>query len=550
VTAATNDVRVDLDVPAGYLPGPHGLDAGTTVQFVDITSPAAGVITVGLVRLGNYSPAAPDLLNALQPSAVDGNKQLLSQSNQPTLVSSDYSHRGFTSPTTEAMADDTGAVWGVAQLDARYAFTSAFFKRHSRSGPGGLGTIYLTDLTLGPNASPWTTIPNVGANPRVTPPEQLTTADDWFHDFEAVPFVGKIAFGGIATAPDRMSLYVVSLNSKSLWKVPLILDAGGAPIPPDPASLVEIAMPIGLPGAAVGCSSPDHLRPFGVSAQNGSLWITLTCTGPGVPDLHGYVYRYDPTAGTFDAAPAFEMALSGYPRGVSASPLPAAWNAWDDVTWPGVFNPASKPQPLLSDVAFDSNGDMTIGIKDRFGDQAGHIAGDLTPGSNTPYAGLVAGDILRACRNPADTAWDLESNGSCGSRTGAAPGNNQGPGGGEFYADSWPPCCHDQVSLGALLQLPGYGQVLNTSFDPGPTFASANTEGYRFYSNLNGAANDFHRIRVSGGPGGGGFGKSGGLGDMAALIGAAPLEIGNRVWIDSDGDGCRTPASHHCLVSP
>lgn len=33
----------------------------------------------------------------------------------------------------------------------------------------------------------------------------------------------------------------------------------------------------------------------------------------------------------------------------------------------------------------------------------------------------------------------------------------------------------------------------------------------------------------------GNFGKAGGVGDTEAVCGAAPIQIGNRVWNDSDG---------------
>src|SRR5262249_10940067 len=33
------------------------------------------------------------------------------------------------------------------------------------------------------------------------------------------------------------------------------------------------------------------------------------------------------------------------------------------------------------------------------------------------------------------------------------------------------------------------------------------------------------------------FGKSNGLGDLEAICAAAPIEIGNRIWLDMDGDG-------------
>src|SRR5262249_35576979 len=37
------------------------------------------------------------------------------------------------------------------------------------------------------------------------------------------------------------------------------------------------------------------------------------------------------------------------------------------------------------------------------------------------------------------------------------------------------------------------------------------------------------------------FGKAGSMGDMVALIAAAPIEIGNRVWLDTNGNGIQDP---------
>lgn len=36
-------------------------------------------------------------------------------------------------------------------------------------------------------------------------------------------------------------------------------------------------------------------------------------------------------------------------------------------------------------------------------------------------------------------------------------------------------------------------------------------------------------------------GKASGLGDLELLCNAAPLELGNRVWRDDDGDGVQDP---------
>jgi hypothetical protein len=398
--------------------------------------------------------------------------------------------------------------------------------------------VYLTDLgptgtPATPNATPWVTIPNAGINPRG---DESAAGYDWFHDVAAYPEVGKIALGGMAMAPDKQSVYVINLNSKSMWQVPFALGPGGAPVAGTP---VEIPLPLTLPGAAAGCTT-DNLRPFGVSATipNHSLWVTLTCVGPGVGDLRGYVYRYDTSTAAFDGAPAFEMMLSGYDRGLALNfgcTDSAAWQTWNDSPFAGVPTPPiggcgpSDPQPMLSSVAFDANGDMTIGIKDRFGDEGGELNGNLTPGDNTPYRTYTAGDMLRACRDVADTTWVLESNAVCGTRTGAHPGNMHGPGGGEFYDDQFG-AVHAQSALGALLQIPGYREVIGTIFDP---FAFI-TDGYRFFSNSNGANDSGHRLHLASGNS---FGKAGGLGDMTALITAAPIEIGNRVWRDANQNG-------------
>ncbi len=512
--AATAAVRVRTSPPGTFTAGPHGPDSRSTAQFVTLGTPAAGAIGVGLARPGGYSPDGPRLVNAVQSPATDG--ATLLPSTRPSVVSSAHGDRGITPTTPEATSAQTGAVWGLAQLAGRYVFSATFLKYGARTGPspGGLGAIYLTDAGAAPNATPWVTIPMAGGNPRVN--EAGMSPAQWVSDTLAVPQVARTGLGGLALAPDERNLYAVNLERRSLWRVPFTA-AGGAPVASTGSPPVEIALPLDLPGAAVGCARAS-VRPFGVAAHDGSLWATLTCTGPTPPDLRGYVYRYDLATQSFDGAPAFEMALAGYARSPRC-PTCEAWQAWS--AGPG------GPQPLLSDVAFDSDGDMTIAIKDRSADQGASIA---------------SGDILRACRNMVDTAWVLESNAVCGSHPlGARPNNQSGPGGGSFYADDFPPLSpgnlpvHDQVSLGALLQLPGYGEIINTDYDPGtdPNLAF-NTDGYRFFSNANGAPNSHHRISTLAG---GGFGKAGGLGDMAALVASAPLEIGNRVWLDRDDDG-------------
>jgi uncharacterized repeat protein (TIGR01451 family) len=557
VTAATAEVRVEVPPPARFVAGPHGTGAASTVQFVTLGSPAATAVGVGLVHPGDYAPAATRVLNAESYGAINfPGGPLANRAAQPTLVSSAYSDRGNSIPTAEANAAQTGAIWGVAQLAGRYAFSGALFKRHAPVGPGGLGAIYLTDLTAAANATPWVTIPNAGTNPRgdeSTLVALSTTVPDWFNDVDAFAQAGKIGLGGVAMSPDQRSLFTVNLNDRSLYRVPFTLDPSGAPVAGAP---VQIALPLDLPGAALtpGCPSQADVRPFGVAAQNGSLWVTLTCTGTAVGDLRGFVYRYDLATQSFDPAPAFETALGGYGRGVTwtqctpSASCAAAWQPWTDTAFAQLtgagLGVTSRPSPLLADVAFDANGDMTIGIKDRYGDQDGPSAGNLDPTSNTTFAAFTGGDILRACGDE-QTGWTQESAGACGARTGAFPAPNpagfpQGPGGGEFYDDNYNDVIgsgHQNMALGGLLQLPGYGQIVGIEYDP---TNQSSTQGYRFLSNLDGTTDDAHRLVEAAGVGGP-FGKAGGLGDMAALVAAAPIEIGNRVWLDPDLDGVQDP---------
>jgi len=55
------------------------------------------------------------------------------------------------------------------------------------------------------------------------------------------------------------------------------------------------------------------------------------------------------------------------------------------------------------------------------------------------------------------------------------------------------------------------------------------------------SANYYVNARPDSSPSTAVFGKANGLGDLEALCDAAPLEIGNRVWRDSDGDGIQDP---------
>jgi uncharacterized repeat protein (TIGR01451 family) len=82
------------------------------------------------------------------------------------------------------------------------------------------------------------------------------------------------------------------------------------------------------------------------------------------------------------------------------------------------------------------------------------------------------------------------------------------------------------------MQVPGFPGVMNTTFDPTTNIYSGGT---RTYNNADGTktnAYQIYNINTSGT-----FGKANGLGGLAAFCQSAPIELGDRVWVDSNGNG-------------
>ncbi|MBZ0275956.1 MAG: hypothetical protein K8I60_07425, partial [Anaerolineae bacterium] len=245
----------------------------------------------------------------------------------------------------------------------------------------------------------------------------------------------------------------------------------------------------------------------------------------------------------------------------------ADWQPWRNV-WPGGAGGGDiiRPEPWITDIVFDSFDNMIIGMRDRMGDRIGKRQArpdDLL--SLATYQGVTAGDILRACADPLNPGvWTLEDNAQCGGITTGGANNTQGPDaalvGGEYYFhdnNNWngvEPERHDEVSLGGLLVVPGNGDLVSTAFDPLPEIPGPDNrlfDGGVIWlnnDNIGGAvpgqrtrALDYRIFDSQLGLTDGLFGKSNGLGDLEAVCGLQPLEIGNRVWEDLDRNGRQDP---------
>lgn len=239
----------------------------------------------------------------------------------------------------------------------------------------------------------------------------------------------------------------------------------------------------------------------------------------------------------------------------------------------------ANAQPMLTDIEFDINGDMIVAFEDRFGHQYGGnnffpkvtASAVTTVGAKswvlnsacaaftkTPYTmtagdklvySQATGDVLRAKKcNPSVNSFTIENNAVlCSPGQDSTAGKNIfGAGKGNFYYQmTWG--THEDLSDGGLALMSGTNQLLTSMTDPGPTGGSRYWEGgVTWNSNTTGAKNKGLVMY----PGAnnpvntnwnGYFMKSNGMGDVELLTVPAPIQIGNRVWVDTDGDGIQDP---------
>jgi uncharacterized repeat protein (TIGR01451 family) len=300
------------------------------------------------------------------------------------------------------------------------------------------------------------------------------------------------------------------------------------------------AIPIATPTAPniQGVLIPDpscvngNWRPFAVKYSRGELYVGGICdaqTSNDAADLKAVVYRVN--GSTFTSVLSFSLDPLTYPKGLARNPCANTgtdqWYPWLTTLSPAPSGPSiscssgsffSYPQPILSDIEFDVDGSMMLGFIDRWGHQVGQ--NNLWPdGVTFNEVGITAGDILRSVNSG---------------------GVFQDPTSTEFYtgeAISIFGAGHDETSLGGLTFIPGTGEIALTAMDP-VRFTSG---GVIFLDNVSGAQSPSrpgYEVYNGDLPF---FGKVAGLGDLTSLCDAAPLEIGNRVWRDTDRDGIQDP---------
>jgi protocatechuate 3,4-dioxygenase beta subunit len=622
-TGAAGPLRVEFTgLPAGVFFGPSGTSSNSAVQFVDA---AAGNVNLSLVRPEDISVNDPKVVTntyvfagGTSRDANAGAGVIVEFSYSSGSASGDPNLDNYTRPTAHDLRvrqDNVGTTWGLAYDSSRgKLYAAAFMKRHSGFGPGGPGAIYTSGLTgstatlyadlnsIYPN-SPAGNLADVfrdQANNPVSFLRTYTDEDSWardglvrFTDVNGVTrdlgwdTVGKISLGGLDTNADNSRMYTVALGDRRLYSVPT-----SGLLNTSTVNRFDLPIPATVTGRTAANPLGD-LRPFAVEYHRGLVYVGAVNSAEATQDrndLKAYVFAFDPSRGVFVNAArqtttteaVLEIDLNydrghihmggeqngNFPTGI-APPDPAEWNPWSPTIrfiaqQPEAIGRSDYPQPWLTGLSFDNQGNVVLGIRDRAGDQFGRLTAEdpLNPNAFN-FFGMTAGDTLRAFinapfnldavqANPLQplAGWTLESNGRGPAGQGGAPQNTgQGPGGGEFYYQDDLPrdptqrpvgvaTEHDEVTVGGVLQVPGTNVLLSTAFDPVRIAGRVNTGGVRWFDNATGETTKQYELYFTPfAAGAGTFAKANGVGDLVAISGPPPVEIGNYVWNDANKNG-------------
>ncbi|MFD7102402.1 SdrD B-like domain-containing protein [Streptomyces celluloflavus] len=526
--------RVDVSVPAPYSGYLRAAPASTAenhfdsfTSFVDVSGGKNASVVTGVWDPADYTLPDSRYFVPVQNGAGGADTRALvafgtkTRGTCPTDVSC---------PVTLDTQDQVGTTFGLAYDKYRSRlFQSAFARRYAPYGPEGGGAIYTVPVSGGGAPKLFARVP--GATATQHDAAQMIK-DPGFTDAP-----GKESIGGLALSEDGATLYAVNLLTRSLVSFPATGDTASAP-----AATVRIPDP--------DCAASGDWRPFGLATHDNKLYIGGVCGAESTQkreDLKAVVYAYDgkqfTTVLTHPLTGKRGYVFVGAAQKASAQN--SQWNPWntDLATWDknnlgGVF---IDPQPELAGLAFARDGSMIIGFRDRFMDVLSAKGLDPRPQNNTPEMGMSGGDITMACADPAGGyAW--EGTGNCPNH--ATPANDGGEDNGvvEYFPGDFFSGGHQETALGAVAYIPRQQWVVSTEFDPTVNVETAGTGYYDIATGQgpgnNPAANAYQFV----GSEQNGFGKAGGLGDIAYEAANAPIQIGNRVWFDGDHNGIQDPA--------
>jgi protocatechuate 3,4-dioxygenase beta subunit len=595
--AETADLRIEFQIPdtdalrglqpsTASITGASDSSRGSTIQFVTLGDTG---VDLGLAVPGDHCQDDPQLVTCVSERGVGSDNNVGAFTIPSAMV-------GFTNYTANASrigaSAHLGAIFGIGVDRTRNVYLGTYVKRHIEYGPAGAtNTIYRINLDDPGEVHPFVTLPGELPEHDPTPAGSLPA---YSGDVGVFTYVGRIGLGDVDVSPDGRTIVAVDMDETDpkLYFVPII--GSGSDATAGAWTSVEIPRPdteIVRPAAfdAIGC--PGLWHPMGLGMRGDRLLVGGVCgaedtvtptlrNGPHLTQATAFVLEYegDPArdgSGTFRIIWADSL---GYERGciyrenprVPCSPTTsrvgdigtADWGAWNefpilrrlDTTNDTLF--ATNAQPMLANIEILDTGGLILGFRDRYQDQSmsgsaawseAYVDPAVTNPPLTyprPTGAMAGGDIRRICM----TADGLrtEQNGTCPS--GDLPGGAHIDGSGqrEYFEDAYTPWgtppLHGEVFTGSLASLPGYPGAWTTAFDVtrlgSQGVYALGSSAARLGTSFRGSSTGYG-TQIGGVDFGdlNGFRKGIGLSDLEAICDEAPMEIGDRVWWDFDGDG-------------
>lgn len=494
-----------------------------------------------------------------------------------------------------AKANEIGSVWGVAAKSNSEVFVAAANRWGVDVGPQGLfaertdtqnyrGAIYRLTAAEAANSNapktPYTRITNAGNAISNLQTPNVSTNAPWSLDIQEnyrLPWwkqIGKSGMGDIDMSTDKQSIYAMNLEQKMVTKVP----AAGAPA--TMASTTTNSRQVPTPA---GCSAGDW-RPWGIGVNGGYVYMGGVCSAESTGSSAGLriaiarvaeaqLVSATPVEWVYNEALLARDDISGVYAASSG-----VWKAWgtEDPTGSARNNSVPWLTPLLSDIEFDSSGSLILGMTNRNSLMNGAAASSASGsgGWGTFWMLGGGGDVLKLCKAGAG----FVQSGTCANPSQEDKGGTRRP---EWFVGDFSALdSTNEAALGGIsyVTLPdGTEKLLTTAYDPlvvwsggvlwldgktgrrespGSSTPDPDTRidcqyGYGALgtmtiqlpgSDVNGRC---QIGRLSPAQASAGFAKANGLGDLEVVpdvaVTAAPLQIGNRVWIDTDKNGVQDP---------
>jgi hypothetical protein len=595
-TASGLAVRIEFTVKSGDQPSKR-IDANhSNVQFVVAGASAVNVNFAVADKKWFSDNSNPYVATTAYTNgnALSSGSGSAGDNDNLYVFPYDLSSDGGT--TRRAKNKFLGAVFGLAwQRESRTLLMSAYLKAHASFGPNGIGAIYQAQIDKnGIPTTPSLLVDvasigiNVGTDPRSTTLPNISSTPNT--DAGVFAEVGKRGIGGIELSVDGRDLYIVNMYQKKLQRINV-----GNPLKSS-FSASDVTGSWSIPDPAF---AGTVWHPMAVEIHDGKIYVggistKETTTAHNIADtanLRGTVYEFNPSTAVFTTVLSFPLS---HRRGFTNSDYRyefrnnywAAWQNNGDISLGGPLRTGLigattgsnatgiyYSQPMLCDIEFDIDGSMILGIRDRFGDQAGY-ANYFETGNvlGETYRALTTGEVLKAGKS--GSVWVLESNGSVTNNgvttttpgladnapaltgsftgmTGAPWGGSFGPGGGYFYYNqnftkTGVPApfgsantitAHYTKSNGGIAVYPGYNEVMMSAIDP--VNKSYSNGIIRNFNSGTNAGNMSGRMELfsSNGSDPTNFGKAAALGDFELLLDAEAMEIGNKVWDDANANG-------------